>query len=208
MDKHTKKSIYKRNKINTTYLTINKDIYDRTHIYGVIDLEEFGLLQKINCENNKITKILNICSTVKYLNCKQNLISKLEYLPDDLETLLCDENQISELDNLPTGLKFLSCDSNKIIRLDDLPFGLVYLSCGSNPIVNLDFLPVGLIKLFLNGRTGYLKSLNDLLNSIEYLICTETLEKISKKNFPKGLILENPTLGIWKKNINTNLNKY
>jgi hypothetical protein len=203
MNKYIKKCISKRNKKTTTYLTINRDAfdydYDYEHIDGVVDLEEYNLLQKINCENNRITQIINIYPTVKYLNCKNNLISEFEYLPDDLETLICDDNKIFNLDNLPCGLKFLSCDNNQIIRLENLPFGLEYLSCGTNPIVNLDFLPTGLRKLFLNGDMKNLKSLNDLPISIECLICTESIKKISKNNFPKGLTLENSQLGIWKK---------
>jgi hypothetical protein len=199
MNKLTKKQLHKRNKTTTTYLTINKDQFDYGHIYGVIDLEEYGFLLKINCEYNKITKIINICSIVKYLNCRNNLISEFEYLPDDLETLICDDNKISNLDNLPSGLKFLSCDNNQIVRLENLPFGLEYLSCGTNPIVNLDFLPSGLTKLFLNGFMNKLISLNDLPISIEQMICTESIEKISKNNFPKGLVLENDKIGIWKK---------
>lgn len=115
-------------------------------IYDVIDLYEFNSLVKINCEYNKITKIINICPTVKYLNCKNNLINQFECLPDDLETLICDDNKISNLNNLHCGLKFLSC--------------------GSNPIVNLDYLPAGLTKLFLIGEMKKLISLNDLPNSI------------------------------------------
>lgn len=199
MNKSTKKYLSKRNNINTTYLTINRDAFDYGHIYGDVDLDEYSFLLKINCENNKITNIINICSTVKYLNCKNNLIKEFEYLPDDLETLICDDNKFSNLDNLPCGLKFLSCDNNQIVRLENLPLGLEYLSCGTNPIINLDFLPTGLTKLFLNGEMKKLKSLNDLPISIECLICTESIEKISKNNFPKGLMLENSQLGIWKK---------
>lgn len=199
MHNSTKKYISKRNKNTTTYLTINKIFEYEVNIHGVVDLYKYNLLLKINCENNKITHIINICQIVKYINCKNNLISEFEYLPDDLETLLCDDNKLSNLDDLPSGLKFLSCDNNKIVRLENLPLGLEYLSCGTNPIVNLDFLPAGLTKLFLNGTMENLKSLNDLPLSIEYLICTESLEKISKNNFPKGLILDNSLLGIWKK---------
>jgi hypothetical protein len=201
MDRHTKKYLRKRNKKTTNYLTINNVLtfVNKKCIHGIVDLEEYKLLQKINCENNKITRIINICPTVIYLNCKKNFITEFEYLPDDLETLICDDNNLSNLDNLPCGLKFLSCENNKIVRLENLPLGLEYLSCGTNPIVNLDYLPIGLTKLFLNGMMKNLKSLNDLPVSIEYLICSESIEKISKNNFPKGLILENSQLGIWKK---------
>jgi hypothetical protein len=206
MNNHIKKQIHKRNKTTTTYLTTYTDLFNHSHIYGVIDLKEYGFLLKINCENNKITQIINICSTVKYLNCRNNLISEFEYLPDDLETFICDDNKISNFDNLPSGLKFLSCDNNKIVRLENLPLGLEYLSCGSNPIVNLDFLPAGLTKLFLIGLMKNLISLNDLPISIEQMICTESIEKISKNNFPKGLVLENEKTGIWKKIKNKKLN--
>ena len=200
MNKSTKKSLSIRNNKSTIYLTINNELYSRLKvIYGIVDLEDFKFLQKINCENNKITQIINMCQSIKYLNCKDNLITKFEYLPDDLETLLCDDNKLINLDNLPSGLKFLSCDNNKIVRLENLPLGVEYLSCGSNPIVNLDFLPYGLKKLFLNGMMTDLKSLNDLPITIESLICTESIEKISKNNFPKDLKLEHPNLGIWKK---------
>lgn len=203
MNKSTKKSITIRNKTTTSELTINGyEVHDwDIGIIGVIDLKEYNLLDKINCSYNKITQIVNICSTVKYLNCKNNLISKFEYLPDGLKTLICDDNKIFNLDNLPSGLEFLSCENNKIVRLDNLPFGLNYLACGFNPITNLDCLPSGITKLFADGIPE-LKSLDDLPNSIEYMLCPTHIENKSKKNFPKKLVLKNASIGIWIK-INT-----
>ncbi len=203
MKKKVENYIKKRNKTDCEYLTINR--YEISHydidkgIVGIVDLIEFTQLKKINCENNQIISLINIFDSVEYINCKSNQIYCFNNLPDNLKTLLCDSNQITSLNNLPPGLKFLSCDSNNLNNLDNLPFGLEYLSCGYNPITNLDFLPSGLTKLYLGGLMSKLKSINDLPNSIEEMICTDSLETISKQNFPKGLILSNPQLGIWKK---------
>lgn len=200
---NTKKYIKTRNKINCEYLTINQHNYSKyptgNYINGPIDLKEFDKLIKINCEYNKITDIINISDTVQYINCKNNNIIKFNCLPDNLETLICDDNKIIVLNNLPSGLIFLSCESNNLIELNNLPLGLIHLSCGINPIENLDYLPSGLVKLFLCGKMEKLKSLNDLPTSIEEFICIDSLEKISKENFPNGLVLFNSQLGIWKK---------
>ena len=203
MNDKVKKYIKKRNNIDCMYLTINRVVIvrdDGNGIIGIIDLIEFDKLTKINCENNKISKIINICPTVQYINCKNNNISELNYLPDELVTLICDYNKIKSLDNLPIGIKFLSCDSNNLVGFENLPFGLEHLSCADNPIISLDFLPEGLTKLYLIEKMTELKSINNLPNSIEEMICTESLERMSKKNFPKDLILFNQSLGIWKKN--------
>lgn len=202
MLKKVDKYIKNRNNIDTRYLTINIDIYGFKYIiHGIVDLIEFDKLININCENNEITALVNIPHTVKYINCKKNKITKFEELPEGLETLMCDDNKIKFLDNLPMGLKFLSCDGNNLVRLDNLPFELKYLSCCENPICNLDFLPSGLTKLYLNEHMHTLKSLNDLPSSIEEMICSSQIERVSRINFPKDLVLFNPSLGIWKKKI-------
>jgi len=203
MNNKTKKYILKRNKLDCEYLTINQlDCFGYIPfvIVGIVDLNEFNKLIKINCENNKISNIINICDNVEYINCKSNLIIKFSYLPDNLKIFLCDYNKIIELNNLPTGLKFLSCDSNELVRLDNLPFGLEYLSCGVNPIENLDYLPYGLTKLYLQGKMDKLKSLGDIPNSIEEIMSGSTLViGFIKQNFPKDFILANSQLELWKK---------
>lgn len=202
MDNKIKKYIKKRNKLDCEYLTINQVShfgYQDQIINGIIDLTEFNRLISINCENNKITNIINISDKVQYINCKNNVIIKFKYLPENLKTLICDNNKIIELNNLPTGLKILSCESNILIKLDNLPLDLEYLSCGCNPIENLDYLPSGLLKLYLCGKMEKLNCLDDLPTTTEEMICTESLEKVSMQNFPKDLVLFNLQLGIWKK---------
>jgi hypothetical protein len=172
--------------------------YERTQLIdGICSFEGFVQLEKIHCNSNDITELIDIPDTVTFINCKSNKIKQLDHLPDSLIKLICDSNQLAKLDNLPNGLKFLSCDDNKIICLDNLPTGLQYLSCGSNPIVNLNCLPETLEELYLCDMSK-LNSLDDLPNSINELICDTSLENVSMLNFPKQLIKLNEQFG-WKK---------
>ncbi len=187
------KQVMKQNNFDSIYLSLNRQKYDDSMcIDGMIDLKKYYLLEMINCENNKITKIINICPKVKYINANSNSIIKFDYLPDNLETLLCDDNKIFELNNLPFNLRHLSCENNKLIKLDNLPFNLKYLSCGVNPLVNLDYLPFGLIELCLYGKMSSLKSLDNLPYSIKTLTYTDPDIQMFECNFPKDLTIFKP----------------
>jgi hypothetical protein len=80
MEKKVEKYIKKRNKTNYDYLTINRYDFDMREyhkgIVGIVDLIEFNLIVKINCENNKITNLINLSDNVKYINC---IVFKISY---------------------------------------------------------------------------------------------------------------------------------
>jgi Leucine-rich repeat (LRR) protein len=69
-------------------------------------------ITELYCENNKITNIDNIPSSVLILNCDNNKIDKLDKLPSKLQTLRCSGNHIVDLDNLPSELYCLDCDES------------------------------------------------------------------------------------------------
>jgi hypothetical protein len=195
MNKKTSNLINKQ--INSSYLNLHKEFWSRTYVEGILDLDGFDVFVKVNCEGNKITKLLNLTNNITYINCKNNYIEFLNNLPNFLETLICDDNKLKKLDNLPETLIFLSCESNELINLDNLPYSLKYLSCGYNPLKNLDNLPNSIIKLYIM-EIKTLKSIDNLPNSIEELICSDNLENVSRLNFPLGLKKINNQFG-WKK---------
>ena len=175
MNKYKNESVFK---INGSYSLS----YHCHFIQGTCSFSEYTCLEKIICDENEITALVDIPVTVTYINCKSNLITELDNLPENLTKLICDSNRILSLNNLPNGLKFLSCDCNLINQLDNLPQGLVYLSCCSNPIVYLNCLPETLEVLYLYDMNK-LVELNDLPNSINELLCDVNIETVSMKNF-------------------------
>ena len=67
------------------------------NISGILDLEKFKYLEELNCSNNKITNILNLSTTIKYINCSHNKIKSLLNLPNSLIGINCKYNPIEEL---------------------------------------------------------------------------------------------------------------
>ena len=120
----------------------NKDIQ------GVLDLEPFTKLQKLCCQNNKITEIINIPETLIYLDCSNNKISKLNNskhsskLPDELNYLNCSNNKLAELD-IPLLLTWLDCSNNRLKKLNNMSLlmSLNYLDCSSNRLKELARVP-------------------------------------------------------------------
>ena len=162
------------------------------NIEGILDLDQFQKLEKLDCSNNKITKIINIPITLKYLNCSSNLITSLylyKNLINDiksfqnlkknqspkLEELDCSNNKITEIENIPVTLKYLNCSSNLITSLY-LPDNLTGINCKKNPLKKLDYpcdvkpskWPSQLTHLYLSGYFNQL--LNNLPNSLIQLV--------------------------------------
>lgn len=49
------------------------------NIEGSLDLREYPCLSVLICNNNKITKISNLHSSIKFLDCSNNNIEELDF---------------------------------------------------------------------------------------------------------------------------------
>ncbi len=122
MEEHTIK-ILNQYSPNITELNISYK-----NIKGSLDLSKFTKLSKLNCNNNHITSLYNLPSSLTILYCGSNKITSLDNLPSTLTELNCYGNQIKSLDNLPLTLTELYCDYNLIESLDYLPSSLKILN--------------------------------------------------------------------------------
>ncbi len=92
------------------------------NIEGILDLNGYDKLTKLDCYDNQITQIIN--------------------LPNSLTKLICSYNPITSLDNLPNSLTELDCSETKITKLPDLLLNsLTKLYC-SNTKINIHKLKI------------------------------------------------------------------
>lgn len=111
-------------------------------------------------------------TSLLYLYCNNNQLTKLPALPSSLSWLLCEINKITELPQLPNSLTFLNCQGNKISYLPTLPSSLHRLICGGNQLKTLPPLPDNLYHLYCD--YNQLSSLPNLKN-VYYLDCNNNL---------------------------------
>jgi Leucine-rich repeat (LRR) protein len=98
-------------------------------------------LTELDCDFNKLTKLLKLPNTLTYLFCFNNILTELPELPDTLTKLHCSRNQLTELPELPNTLTKLHCFSNQLTELPKLPDTLTDLNCSDNQLKELPKLP-------------------------------------------------------------------
>ena len=186
----------------------NKNISDE------LDCIELKRLSQLDCNNNRITKLLNLNPNINFITCVNNKITSLDNLPKQLKYLNCSSNCLTSLDFLPVKIKTLICNRNNLIHLNNLPDGLTKLSCFDNKTLScLDNLPIGLIELDCSYCTK-LTNLNFLPESLKILafngcginICLEnlpnSLEQIQIFDFDNQIIKKQANKHIWTKKSN------
>ncbi|WP_296381257.1 T9SS type A sorting domain-containing protein [Winogradskyella sp.] len=179
--------------LNNYVLTANIEALISLNVSGnaIADLtgiEDFAVLENLNCSNNTITE-LDLSSNTNLLNldCSNNILTDLEVSNNtDLTTLNCSSSTISNLDLsanisltdlnisdnsftafMPSdvlSLQIFNCDNNDIVELDfQQNQELTGISCESNLLETLN------IK---NGQNAILTNLNAINNPD--LGCIET----------------------------------
>tara|TARA_Y100000356_G_C11261498_1_gene293947 strand:+ start:3070 stop:4503 length:1434 start_codon:yes stop_codon:yes gene_type:complete len=120
-------------------------LYIREPLHGDIDLlplrEELGfnLINSIHFSKGQITNISNIPKGIVSLNCDDNLLTSLLNLPSTLEFISVHNNLISDINIFELKkLTNLNISHNKITQLEYLPSSLVELNCESNDLYTLD----------------------------------------------------------------------
>ncbi|MBO4722645.1 MAG: leucine-rich repeat domain-containing protein, partial [Muribaculaceae bacterium] len=98
-----------------TYLNISD-----LNISSLEGLSQFANLKELRCNNNNLTNLYDVPTSIQTLNCSNNKITSFNYLQNcsSLKTLNCSNNQISSLNNLPTNIESLDCSSNKFTSLN------------------------------------------------------------------------------------------
>lgn len=144
-------------KINTI---TNLNLSSRRGIQSLQGIEDFTLLETLDCSNNELT-ILNVSTNLSliYLKCTDNKLVALS-VPKSLGSIFCGNNLISALDlsgsqvvtascenNVlggldiggATKLETLNCYNNKLSILNiNSNSNLVNLDCSNNQITGLD----------------------------------------------------------------------
>jgi hypothetical protein len=103
-------------------------------------LQDLYALQELYVQNNRLTGLKNLPSSLENLNCAGNRLAALPELPE-LRELACANNALTVLPELPATLRSLACDSNALAALPALPERLSMLSCGHNRLAELPALP-------------------------------------------------------------------
>lgn len=153
-------------------------------ISGEIDLTGLSSFEELYCDNNQMTSILNIPSSLKKLICYNNEITRISFvdlsssllseldcsnnkitalpatLPVTLEELHCGGNEISGILDLSelSSLSSINCENNNLkeVKLHDtFNGGYVYVEGNQIPISNLIELASGFDNL-LNNKYSYL----------------------------------------------------
>ncbi len=146
------------NMFNYTFDTIDCSKSNMKKIPRFNNIDNFRKLKSINCSHNRIKSIekFKYIDLIK-LDCSNNLINKIPNKMNSLEYFNFSNNFIrSKLDftNYPR-LKYLMASSNQINGIINCPNKLIYLDLSNNPVDQLDNLP----------------------NSLEYLLIVQTLIK-------------------------------
>ena len=138
------------------------DVYNQS-ITDLTGIEDFTVLQDLNCGNNQLTT-LDVSQNTYLVNLelKQNSITSLDLSANtSIETIKCRDNIISNINiSNNSQLVYLDCSNNQITNLStiDNP-NLEELYCSNNQIIYLD-LSANSALTELNAAINLLISLN------------------------------------------------
>ena len=95
------------------------------------------MLNFLSCENNQLTSLPALPSSLESLNCSSNFITTIPNLPPLLSVLQCDGNNLTSLPVLPPSLEILTCSDCPITTLPNLPDTLYILNISNTPLTCL-----------------------------------------------------------------------
>ncbi len=169
-------------------------------IHGVLDLDEFTKLKKLNCSNNKIIQIINIPKYLDSFDISNNLFEEfavvrgtlsLNYKNNPLKKLIWCLNSYPKI--IPNTLTHIFFDHKFNLEVENLPFNITYVRFspmfnkhidnlqGSDPkkhsITHIEF---AIHSVFNN-------PIDNLPVSLEYLYLSESFNK-PINNLPDKLI--------------------
>ena len=117
---------------NTETINVsNKNLTD------IPPLNRFTNLKKLYCDNNQLTQLPQLNSSLEILNCSNNRLTQLPQLNSSLEILNCSNNRLTQLPQLNSYLQDLRCYNNQLTQLPELNSYLQYLFCYNNQLTQL-----------------------------------------------------------------------
>ena len=102
---------------------------------GYITSSEVGIFTSIEVSDKNISDLTGVgyFTNLLYLTCNNNNLTSLPSLPSSLRHLNCDQNNLTSLPSLPNSLEGLSCNKNKLTSLSATGrSALSYLDCSNN----------------------------------------------------------------------------
>jgi len=102
------------NSLSEDILTLNVSCRS---IKSLPNLTRFKNLQKLYCNNNKLTSLPTLPQNLEELYCSNNKLTSLPMLPETLKILFCYNNQLTLFPTLPENLKILSYSNIPIYKI-------------------------------------------------------------------------------------------
>ena len=128
--------------LTSNIIKVSELIIPSMDIVDLTGIQDFIYLKKINCTNNRITRInISQNTNLRILLCGDNQITNL-YLAENLEltNLVCKNNKLTHLDiSQNSKLTGLDCSSNKITSLNlKGATNIESINCTKNKLTRLD----------------------------------------------------------------------
>ena len=169
---------YNRNNILELYYYENDiEILDisNKNITGILDLKRFKNLKELYCQNNEITKIININPELNIIHFQRNLITEFENRLYHLTEMCFSNNPLKKLYyplnakplKFPKYLEYLTFGKYYNYKLDNLPDTLIYLKLSCDYNKRILHLPESLTHLIFGCRFN--KSIENLPNNLTHL---------------------------------------
>ena len=135
--------------------SIKLELFDNIYyfsIYNFIKQKSISDIvgQQIIKDDNDITKIINLPSSLKILSCGCNPIDKLSVLPIGMTILNCAYTNLSNFDYLPYGLWRLECDGTPVTSLDNLTPNIGMLIARNLNLIHLFDIPPSVEDLYID----------------------------------------------------------
>ena len=145
---------------------------------GYITTSDVNATTSLNASSEYISSLQGLEYFTKLVNfaCEENNLTSLPSLPSTLKTLRCGKNKLTSLPSMPSGLTFLDCYANQLTSLPTFTSSLQTLECEDNKLsgtVNLCNLSgLKTLKISNNPSMTTLLCYNDALTSLDITGCT------------------------------------
>ena len=171
------------------------------NISNLAGLWQYANLKELRCNNNNLTNLYGLPTSIQTLDCSSNKITSFNYLLNcsSLKSLNCSNNQISSSNDLPYNIEYLDCSSNKFsgsfsltgrsnlktLDISNNP-NIVYLKCNDNSLTSLSVNGcTNLNKLECNNNQLTSLDVSSLSNLISLLCFSNKLTSLNVANKTK-----------------------
>ena len=110
----------------------------RNNEIETININNNSVLERLDCNKNKLKKIMNVfnnCKNLKHVDCNNNMIDEKIY-HNGIEQLFCYDNKIKEICDFP-NLIYLDCKNNPLSKINNLN-KLEHIVCSNTLLLSLD----------------------------------------------------------------------